>query len=286
MFLRSVGTIAILALLTALHAQQPATSIADRISAEMQDLTKMRGNTEQPEIATRRRGLITQIALDIRSLPVDRKVGPIIQLANLATEGDCGREALQEVTTTYAEALRESPNQSNDNSYLDLARLIRYEHMNATVDNPRMATAIATLVAEERDIQRADFTATDLKGKSWTLKQLRGKVVLLNFWATWCPPCVEEIPALKTLNQKFEKQGLVILAIANDDAMKVANYVAEHNMTYPVLLDPDHKISDRFHVQGIPRSLIFDRQGKLVAQANDGRTQRQFLELLSQAGLH
>ena len=76
---------------------------------------------------------------------------------------------------------------------------------------------MATLEAEDREIQQADFTLADLRGKTWTLKDLRGMVVLLNFWQTSCPPCVHEIPALDALYGQFRKKGLVILAISGDD---------------------------------------------------------------------
>ena len=86
---------------------------------------------------------------------------------------------------------------------------------------------MAKLEADDQHRNEANFTLTDLKGKAWTLKDLRGKVVLVNFWATWCPPCRKEMPDLETLNQRFGSQGLVILGISDEDAATVSPFIAE-----------------------------------------------------------
>ncbi|HUI43423.1 MAG TPA: TlpA disulfide reductase family protein, partial [Terriglobia bacterium] len=106
-----------------------------------------------------------------------------------------------------------------------------------------------------------------------------------NFWATWCPPCRKEMPDLETLYNRFKDQGFVILAISDEDSSKVQPFIADHHVTYPVLLDPGRKVNGLFEIEGIPKSFVYDREGKLVAQSIDMRTQKQFLEMLSQAGL-
>jgi peroxiredoxin len=117
------------------------------------------------------------------------------------------------------------------------------------------------------------------------LKEQRGKVVVLNFWATWCPPCRKEMPDLESLYQQFKSQGLVILAISDEDAVKVNPFIAERKITYPVLLDPGRTVNELFQIQGIPKTFVYDRSGKLVAQSIDMRTRHQFLEMLAQAGM-
>ena len=225
-----------------------------------------------------------QLALQIRQLPsAAPKVGLADELANFATEGDFGRDTLQTVTSTLAQALAEKPGEPD--SYLSLARLVRYEHMQASLDSPQLKAAVAQLEADDQARQRADFTLTDLSGKNWQLKNLSGKIVLLNFWATWCPPCRKEMPDLDTLYQRYAKNGLVVLAISNEDAATVKPFIADHRVSYPVLLDPGGKVNQLFRVQGIPKSFLYDRNGKLVAQAIDMRTQAQFLEMLGHAGL-
>jgi len=232
-----------------------------------------------------------QLALDIRRLPAKpHKLDLAFAIANLSTEGDFGRETLQEVATTLADALRADPPPMMGTEpappYVELAELVRYEHVKANADDPQFAAALAKLDADDQSRQRADFTLTDLQGKAWTLQALRGKVVLVNFWATWCDPCRREMPDLETLYRRFKNQGLVVLAISDDDAGKVKQLIVEKRFTYPVLLDPGRKVTDLFRIEGIPKSFVYDRDGKLVAQAIDMRTRGQFLEMLAQAGLH
>jgi len=250
---------------------------------------RLNGLRELPD--EERTRITKQLALDIRRLsqPTTR-VGLASGLANLATEGDFGRDTLQEVATTLAEALRALPGTGRDGqsaaSYVTLAQLVRYEKVRVSLDSPQFTAAMSQLEAEDGRRQKADFTLTDLQGKSWTLKALVGKVVLVNFWATWCPPCRKELPDLQALYNRFKDRGVVVLGISDEDAAKVQPFVAQHNVTYPVLLDPGRKVNKLFAIQGIPRSLFYDRNGKLAAQAIDMRTQKQLLELLGRAGLH
>jgi len=230
------------------------------------------------------------LALQIRQLPVaPNKLKLAVGLASLSTEGDFGRDTLQEVTTTLALALREQPPAARsgepDSRYVELASLVRYEHMQAAADNPQFAAAMAKLEADDARRQNADFTLADLQGKPWHLRDLRGKVVLVNFWATWCPPCRKEMPDLDALYNKFKDHGLVVLAISDEEAAKVSPFISERKISYPVLLDPGRKVNDLFIVEGIPKSFVYDRDGKMVAQSIDMRTRDQFLEMLAQAGL-
>jgi peroxiredoxin len=230
------------------------------------------------------------LALQIRQLPVvPNKLRLAEGLANLSTEGDFGRDTLQEVTTTLATALREQPPAKKPGEpnplYEELASLVRYEHMQATSDNPQFVAAMAKLEADDDKRQNADFTLTDLQGRPWHLQDLKGKVVLVNFWATWCPPCRKEMPDLDALYNKFKDQGFIVLAISDEESAKVSPYIAEHKISYPVMLDPGRKVNDAFIVEGIPKSFVYDRSGKLVAQSIDMRTKTQFLGMLAQAGL-
>ena len=230
------------------------------------------------------------LALRIRDLQAGaNKLSLAMGLANLSTEGDFGHDTLQEVATTLADAIRENPPTGEKGAarqpYLELASLVRYEHVDASLDLPQFTLAMNVLKGNDERRQHADFTLTDIEGKPWTLSALRGQVVLVNFWATWCPPCRKEMPDLKALYDRFKDQGFVILAISDEDAAKVKPFIAEHNFTYSVLLDPGRKVDDLFVVEGIPKSFVYDRSGKLVAESIDMRTRRQFLAMLAQAGL-
>jgi len=225
------------------------------------------------------------LAIQIRQLPsAPNKLRLAVGLAGRATEGDFGHDTLQEVATTLADAIKEQPPKKQD-AYLELASLVRYEHVNASLDSPEFAAAMAKLEADDQHRNEANFTLTDLRGKTWTLRDLRGKVVLVNFWATWCPPCRKEMPDLETLYRRFGPQGLVILGISDEEAAKVKPFVEQQKVTYPVLLDPGRRVNELFQIEGIPKTFIYDREGKIVAQSIDMRTQKQFLEMLGKAGL-
>lgn len=130
-----------------------------------------------------------------------------------------------------------------------------------------------------------DFSLPDLSGKTVHLSDLRGKVVIVDFWATWCPPCRKEMPDLEALYQRFAAKGLVILAISDEEASTVRPFIADRQVTYPILLDPGRKVNELFRVEGIPKTFVYDREGQLAAQAIDMRTSLQFLEMLAHAGL-
>jgi peroxiredoxin len=232
-----------------------------------------------------------QLAIQIRHLPVaPNKVRLANSLASLSTEGDLGQDTLEEVATTLADSVREQPVPASQKGparpYIELAQLVRYEHVQVTLDDPQFAAAISKIEADDQRHQQADFVLADLQGKKWALKDLRGKVVLVNFWATWCPPCRSEMPDLETLYKQFKNEGFVVLSISDEDASKVKPFIDQYRFSYPILLDPGRKVNEQYNIEGIPKSFVYDRDGKLVAQAIDMRTKRQFLQMLAQAGLH
>ncbi len=237
-----------------------------------------------------RGGLTRELAVRIRRLPATpNKVRLAEGLASMATEGDFGQATLQEVATTLAEALREQPVASENGEpgmpYVTLAELVRYEQVQVSLDARPLAAAFAKLEAAERRRASAEIDLRDLSGKEWKLSDLRGKVVLVNFWATWCPPCRKEIPDLGVLYARFQERGFAILAISDEEAGKVAAFAKEQNIKYPILLDTGRRVHDLFGVEGIPKSFVYDRDGKIVATAIDMRTQQQFLGMLAKAGL-
>ncbi len=231
-----------------------------------------------------RAAVTRKLALQIRELPGGpNKLRLASGLANLATEGDFGRDTLQQVATTLADTLRQQP--GSEDEYTTLAQLARYEHVKVEMDAPQFHAAMQRLEASDRKRAQADFTLKDLHGNTWILKDLRGKVVIVNFWATWCPPCRKEMPDLEKLYTRFRDRGLLVLAISDEEAAKVEPFVAKGGFTFPVLLDPGSKAHEAFDVGGIPKSFVFDRQGRLAAQAIDMRTEKQFLGMLAAAGL-
>ncbi|MGH9562349.1 MAG: redoxin domain-containing protein [Terracidiphilus sp.] len=231
-----------------------------------------------------------QLAQAVEALPAGQpKLRAADELSNLVTEGDQGSEALQAVADALAKSLAETPVPAKGDQppmpYLHLARLVRYEHVSVTLNDPLYAKALDIHAANDADVEKADFALKDLNNKKWTLSELRGKIVMVNFWATWCPPCRTEMPNLDAIYTHYQSQGLVILSITDEDPFKVHQYLAGKNYHPPVLIDADGAVHKRFHITGIPRTYVFDRDGKLVGVAIDQCTQQQFFRLLGAAGL-
>ncbi|MDI6840666.1 MAG: TlpA disulfide reductase family protein [bacterium] len=110
-----------------------------------------------------------------------------------------------------------------------------------------------------------DFTLDDLKGKRYTLSEQKGKVVVIDFWATWCPPCRVEIPKLISLYNKYKTQGLIILGIGFDKKEKLNKFAKSYKINYPVLIGtPD--IVKTYNIQAIPTTYIIDKEGKIASQ--------------------
>lgn len=232
-----------------------------------------------------------KLAEAVQALPAgERKLSLADALSNLVTEGDQGVDALQAVADALAKSLAETTIPVTINNrlpmpYMNLARLARYEHVKVTLSDPLYTRALETLAANDADVERADFTLNDLHNKPWTLSQLRGKVVLVNFWATWCPPCRAEMPSLDAIYTQFGSKGLVVLSITDEDSITVGKFLARANYHPPVLIDSGDAVHKRFHIEGIPHTYVFDRDGKLVGVGIDQCTQQQFFRLLSAAGL-
>ena len=111
-----------------------------------------------------------------------------------------------------------------------------------------------------------DFAVPDLSGKAVHLSALRGKVVLVSLWTTWCPPCRAEMPSMQKLYQRFRGRDFELLAVSQDDNGKeaVEPFVKELGLTFPVLVDPDHQVGDRYGVWGYPETFILDRTGHVA----------------------
>jgi len=111
-----------------------------------------------------------------------------------------------------------------------------------------------------------DFALSDLAGRTVRLSGLRGKVVVLNLWATWCPPCVDEMPSMERLYATLRDADFALLAVSQDEDGKrvVAPFVERMRLSFPVLLDPDRQVGDRYGVSGYPETFVIDRNGLIV----------------------
>ena len=125
------------------------------------------------------------------------------------------------------------------------------------------------LIKPNRQQQAKDFNVAALEGGKLRLADLRGKVVFLNLWATWCPPCKEEMPAMERLWQRYKGRGLVVIALSMDSAgvTVVKPFIEQAKYTYRVGLDPKMEIAQLYGARSVPSTFIIDRKGALRAIA-------------------
>lgn len=117
-----------------------------------------------------------------------------------------------------------------------------------------------------------DFTLDAPSGKQVSLSALRGKVIFLNFWATWCPPCVQEMPTMEKLHQELGPKGLVVLAINyQEDAKHVKEFFSQNKLTFTALLDHEGKVSRHYQTWGLPMTVIVDKRGEIVGKVSGSR---------------
>ena len=228
--------------------------------------------------------VVVEVAAEIDHLPGGAERLSLSRgLCSLVTEGDLGRAALAAAAGSLFQAAMDGP--ADAGTWVELASLVRYEHTGKPADVPAFDAAWALLELREAMHQEAGFALTSLDGKTYSLDGLRGKVVLLNFWATWCPPCRKEMPDLEKLYRELAGKGFVVLAVSDEKREVVEKFLADKGYTFPVLLDEGRQVNGAFDVEGIPKSFLFGRDGKIVGQAIDMRTERQFREMLKAAGL-
>lgn len=117
--------------------------------------------------------------------------------------------------------------------------------------------------ASERKATAA-FTLQDIDGKRWSLAEQRGRVVLVNYWATWCPPCRQETPGLVRLANEYRGKGVEVVGTSLDEDLgAVREFVAEYHISYPILL-PSNAANPTTTIESIPVSLLYDRQGRMA----------------------
>ena len=144
--------------------------------------------------------------------------------------------------------------------------------------------------ASSNDSQGSIWRATrwtDLDGKTWTAAELEGRVVLLDFWATWCAPCLAELPNLRQLAERHPSDDLILLGIALDtiDRTRLRSFLRRHDITWPQVHEPrgvEGEIARRFGVEAVPSTFLVDRAGRLVARDLHGRALEVTVETLVQ----
>jgi thiol-disulfide isomerase/thioredoxin len=137
---------------------------------------------------------------------------------------------------------------------------------------------------QETQRKLPEFTLPDLSGKPRNIKEWQGKVLVINFWATWCPPCLKEMPAFEAIQAEYEKKGLQFIGIALDDADPVKEFIASKKITYPILLGEDqgtklaHDLGNI--VNTVPFTVIINKQGLVVKSHMGELSREQLLEIV------
>jgi peroxiredoxin len=128
----------------------------------------------------------------------------------------------------------------------------------------------------------ADFSLTDLNGRVHRLSDYRGKIVLVNFWATWCKPCTTEMPAMQATYDRLRDKGFVVLAVNElEDEAKVRDHIRTYGHTFPVLLDRDNRVANQFGVFGLPVSVFIDESGVVQEYIKGGLlTEQKIIEVV------
>jgi peroxiredoxin len=117
-----------------------------------------------------------------------------------------------------------------------------------------------------KGVPAPDFTLPGLDGKKISIAEYKGKVIFLNIWATWCPPCVEEMPSMEKLYQKLKGESFEILAVSIDvsGSESVLPFMKKHKLSFPALLDTKGDIKSLYQTTGVPESFIIDKEGIIV----------------------
>ncbi|HUI90271.1 MAG TPA: TlpA disulfide reductase family protein [Anaerolineales bacterium] len=132
-----------------------------------------------------------------------------------------------------------------------------------SADKTNSATA-GQIPAPQRGFLAPEFKLETSQGQSIALTDYRGKAVLVNLWATWCPPCRAEMPTIEKVYQEFQNQGLVVLGVNStiqDDPAAIAPFVKQYDLTFPILLDVNGEASDLYEIRSLPTSFFIGRDG-------------------------
>jgi len=120
--------------------------------------------------------------------------------------------------------------------------------------------------------QAPDFVLADIDGNQYRLSDYRGQVVIVNFWATWCPPCRAEMPSMQRAWQQLEKEGILMLGInVGEDEDTIFQFTANYPVEFPLLMDQDSRVINQWPVRGLPTTFVMSPEGKITYRAIGGR---------------
>ncbi len=271
--------VAVFLLLSTLAAEQNAGLMrAKALDKEIQTLP----NLSYTALPAAFRGMV----LKIRNEPKRYRLALASNLAVSAEEVAVEPEIVQSIAELLVEELNRRPEDESGDLATDyLADLAFYHHIPVSFDSPRYRVDMVERETEARVRAAADFTLRDTNGKQWHLRSLRGNFVLLNFWATWCPPCQRELPELQAVYNRYVDHGLLVLAITDEDIGAVKRYLSRSRLSFPILLDTVGVTKKQFLINGFPHSVLYNTNGKIIAQFPGPLTKREVEDLLARSGL-
>lgn len=124
----------------------------------------------------------------------------------------------------------------------------------------------------KKPIPAPSFTLKDMDGNIHKLADYRGQVTVANFWATWCPPCREEMPSMERAWKQLKKENIAMLAInVGEDADTIFTFTADYPVSFPLLMDQDSSVINEWPVRGLPTTFVLDKQGRIVYRVIGGR---------------
>ncbi len=136
----------------------------------------------------------------------------------------------------------------------------------ASADRSGTSTA-GRILAPQKGFLAPDFSLADPKGNRYSLAALRGRPVLINMWATWCPPCRAEMPAIEQYYRQYQQQGLIVLAVdaTNQDyPLDIVPFAQDYGLTFPVLLDETGDVGRKYQLRSLPSSFFINRDGSVA----------------------
>lgn len=185
-------------------------------------------------------------------------------LVNAVSALPLGRAVWTRAAALYLDATDRTD--QHPDSYTMLAREIRSHSLPLGHKHPSIQARLESVRLGRLLSQTYDFSLPTLQGDRMNLRALRGRLVIVNFWATWCPPCRVEMPILEKLHRDLTAQGVSVLTISDEDPGVLREFMHKQGYTLPVLLDPKRRVFDHFRVYGIPDTRVFDEDGRLIAE--------------------